>query len=95
MKLVLSVDALGDLERLYDFLMEKDPASAARAAGRLSDAMGSLLRFPDRGRACAIKDLRELFVPFGKSAFVLRYAHLRPADEIVIVRIWHGREEKV
>jgi hypothetical protein len=38
--------------------------------------------------------LRELIVPFGRSAFVLRYTLLPEIDEIVIVRIWYGREER-
>jgi hypothetical protein len=33
-----------------------------------------------------------LIVPFGNSAYVLRYAHLPDADEIIVLRVWHGRE---
>jgi hypothetical protein len=39
-----------------------------------------------------VPGVRELIVPFGRSAYVLRYALLPMTDEIVILRIWHGRE---
>jgi plasmid stabilization system protein ParE len=36
---------------------------------------------------------RELFVPFGAGAYVLRYRiH---ADTIVVLRVWHSREERL
>jgi plasmid stabilization system protein ParE len=36
--------------------------------------------------------LRELYIKFGKSAYVIRY---RISDEaIIITRIWHGRQNR-
>jgi len=37
---------------------------------------------------------RELLVPFGRSAYVVRYAHLPARDEILILRVWHGHEAR-
>ena len=37
-------------------------------------------------------DYRQLFVPFGKSAYVLRYRIDEAGDTLVVVRVWHGRE---
>jgi len=35
---------------------------------------------------------RELFIPFGASAYVLRYRiH---DDTLVVIRVWHSREER-
>ena len=50
--------------------------------------------FPDRGRPTGTADVRELIVPFGSSAYVLRYAHAARADEVIVLRIWHGREQR-
>ena len=50
--------------------------------------------FPQRGRPSGIASVRELVVPFGQSSYVLRYAYLANRDEIVILRIWHGREQR-
>jgi hypothetical protein len=42
---------------------------------------------PPKLRACAN-------VSFGQSAYIVRFSHDPQRDEIVIVRIWHGREER-
>ncbi|WP_081374181.1 type II toxin-antitoxin system RelE/ParE family toxin [Rhizobium leguminosarum] len=38
---------------------------------------------------------RQLFVPFGKNAYVLRYRIHEETDTLVVVRVWHGRENRV
>jgi plasmid stabilization system protein ParE len=93
-KLIVSSDAAADLNRLRAFLADKNPDAAQRAAALLMRAMQSLVTFPDRGRPTGIEDVRELIVPFGNSAYVLRYAHLVDADEVIVLRIWHGREQR-
>jgi plasmid stabilization system protein ParE len=49
---------------------------------------------PDSGRPTNVLHVREFIVPFGRSAYVLRYAHLPLAGEVVVLRIWHGRETR-
>lgn len=94
MKLIVSPDAAADLERLRAFPADRNPNAAQRAATSLIRAIQSLDTFPDRGRQTGVADVRELIVPFGSSAYVLRYAHLADADEVVVLRIWHGREQR-
>ena len=94
MKLIVSSEAAADLDRLRAFLADKNPDAAQRAATSLIQAIQSLDMFPDRGRPTGIDDVRELIVPFGNSAYVLRYVHLADTDEIVVLRIWHGREQR-
>jgi plasmid stabilization system protein ParE len=91
-KLVVSSAAQSDLERLHAFLQDKSPAAAQRAVSVLDAAMRSLDSFPQRGHLSGVSGVREPIVPFGRSAYVLRYALLSLSDEIVILRIWHGRE---
>jgi toxin ParE1/3/4 len=91
-KLVVSPDAVADLERLRAFLADKNPAAAQRAVCVLTDAIQSLDVFPDRGRPTQAADVREQIVPFGNSAYVIRYSHLAQSDEVIVLRIWHGRE---
>jgi plasmid stabilization system protein ParE len=93
-KLVVSSAAQADLGRLHAFLGDKNPTAAQRAVTVLDAAMQSLDAFPQRGLPCAVPGVRELIVPFGRSAYLLRYALLPLTDEIVILRIWHGREEQ-
>jgi plasmid stabilization system protein ParE len=75
-KLIVSPDAAADLDRLRSFLADKNPETAQRAAACLVEAIQSLDTFPDRRRLTGIEGVRELIVPFGGSAYVLRYAHM-------------------
>lgn len=51
-----------------------------------------LRSFPFVGRPVSNTPLRETIVPYGKSRCVIRYQV--SDDAIVIVRIWHGRENR-
>ncbi|MFM9850785.1 MAG: type II toxin-antitoxin system RelE/ParE family toxin [Hyphomicrobiaceae bacterium] len=94
MNVVLTPEALADLDRLRAFLVVRNPRAARRAVSALVQSIGSLEIFPDRGQPTRIADVRELIVPFGRSAYVIRYAHTTGSDQVVILRIWHGREER-
>ena len=94
MKLVVSRDAVADINRLRAFLADKNPAAALRAVTTIVAAIQSLDMSSDRGRPTGTVGVRELIVPFGRSAYVLRYSHLQDADEVLILRIWHGREQR-
>jgi plasmid stabilization system protein ParE len=92
-KLIVSPEAAADLQRLRAFLADKSPAAARRAVATISNAVRTLEVFPDRGSPLEA-EMRELIVPFGRSAYIVRYAHLRELDEVVILRVWHGREQR-
>ena len=94
MKLIVSKEALADLVRLRDFLVDRNPSAAQRAAAAIANAIRSLDLFPERGRQSDAGDTRELVVPFGRSAYIVRYAILTEENEIVILRVWHGREQR-
>ncbi len=95
MKLIVSLEAAADLERLRAFVAAKNPAAADRAIAVLTAAVESLAAFPERGRPSSTPNLRDLIVPFGQSAYLVRYAYSAPAEEVVLLRIWHGREARV
>jgi len=92
MRLIWLDQSRDDLERLYDFLLDKDPVAAKRAIQVIREGAKQLLRFPDIGRRMDDDtDRRELIVPFGVGAYVLRYR--RHDDEaVVVLRVWHSRE---
>jgi len=85
--------AVRDVMRLRDFIRTKNPAAARRAAIRIKEAIEILTNNPAAGRP--VEDLlpfRDLFIAFGAGNYVLRY---REDDtRIVVVRIWHSREER-
>jgi plasmid stabilization system protein ParE len=93
-KLIVSPAAAADLERLRAFLVTKNPDAAQRVVVALSRAIQSLDIFPDRGRPSTTLGARELVVPFGRSAYIVRYAHDAVREEVVILRVWHGREAR-
>lgn len=94
MRIVLSAEAVGDFDRLRAFLLEKNPRAAARASAVLADAIDSLMALPERGRVAPLPSHRELVVPFGRSAYIVRYKYRAESRSVLIVRIWHGREER-
>ena len=83
---------MADLDRLQAFLSEKDADAGNRAMVKLSDAIDSLLTFPERGRPSVLTNWRELIVKFGQSAYVVRYVYRAQTDAVHVYRIWHGRE---
>jgi toxin ParE1/3/4 len=93
-KVVPSADAIADLVRLRDFLSSKSPNAARRAGATLETAMASLSEMPRRGRPLVGTEMRELIVRFGASAYVIRYVVDDTRDEVVVLRIWHGREQR-
>ena len=84
--------ALDDIKRLYDFLLDKD-STAGRAARAIRAGADRLLDSPEIGRPLADgTGRRELVIPFGAGAYVLRYRiH---DDTVVVIRVWHGREAR-
>lgn len=55
-------------------------------------AIRSLGQMADRGRKHAASDARELVVPFGRDAYILRY-RVEP-DRVIVARVFHLREDR-
>jgi len=84
--------AVEDLVRLREFLGNKNPGAAARAALRLREAAAVLRDRPELGRPVEDEEFRDLVAPFGGGAYVLRYRI--DEDAVVVVRVWHNKEER-
>lgn len=95
MNLVFLPEALTDIDRLYDFLIAKNPIAAQKAMLAIDEGISLLLENPRLGIEMDHNAaVRQLFVPFGKSAYVLRYRIDGSRDTLVVVRVWHGREQR-
>ena len=91
-KIIWLPEALDDIERMYDFLVEKNPAAARNAVLCIKAAAHQLRNFPEIGRRMdEDTDRREVFAAFGAGAYVIRY-RLSAASEVVVIRVWHSRE---
>lgn len=87
-------EALDDVERLHAFLCEKSPDAATRAAQAILDGARLLQLTSDIGRPMDDgTGRREWFIPFGAGSFVLRYMRERD-DTLVIIRVWHSKEDR-
>jgi plasmid stabilization system protein ParE len=89
-----TVEAQADLERLYAFLLEKDPAAARRALAAIGRGI-RLLRFSPYSCRKVAMDLprhRELLIPFGSSGYVV-LIEIEPPRTITILAARHQRED--
>jgi plasmid stabilization system protein ParE len=92
--IVFSSDAIVDIKRLRTFLDEINPGAARRAMAAIMMAVERLLEFPDLGMTTADADIRQIVVRFGASGYIVRYAILAETGDILVTRVWHGREAR-
>ena len=92
--ILLSPDAVEDIERLRSFLHQNNPDAARRALALIWAAIDRLQEFPDLGMSTEDADIRQIVIRFGASGYIVRYALLREDGDILITRIWHGREAR-
>lgn len=90
-EIVYSDRALQDLDRLTDFLLDADPASAPKTAALITEAVQVLANHPFIGRA-AEEGMRELLISRGHSGYVALYNYEEPDDAVLILSIRPQRE---
>lgn len=90
-KIIWSLSAKQDIERLYHFLHTNNPRRAAYIRTELIKAPRILQEHPRIGQKIeqiVMNDVRRLIV----EEYEIRY-EVTP-DRIHILRIWHGREDR-
>ena len=93
-ELVWLRSAVRDVARLREFIQDKNPPAAQRAASRIKEAVQILRENPEAGKP--VEDLvafRDLVIPFGNGNYVLRYRE--EVNRVVIVRVRHNKEERL
>jgi toxin ParE1/3/4 len=40
-------------------------------------------------------EIRQLVIRFGASGYILRYSILSETGDILVTRVWHGRETRI
>jgi len=93
----LTRGAREDLERLYGFILERDPADldlAQRAVEAIEAATKALERFPFACRKAHMGTpfQRELIIPFGAEGYVALF-EIEDAHTVTIVAVRHQRED--
>ena len=90
--LVWSSTARYDLMRLREFIQSENPRSAKRSSEKIIKATKLILDNPAIGTRLEGREDRELYTPFGKNGYILRYQIID--QKIVILKIWHTREDR-
>lgn len=91
-QLIWSEPALQDVQRLYRFLVPKNPDAARRAVKALRQGVSILRQQPSLGRTIddMPEEFREWLIDFGDSGYVLRYR--LTSDAVVVLAVRHQRE---
>jgi plasmid stabilization system protein ParE len=88
-KVLISDDALRDLERIVAYIAPHNPVAAERIGNQLIDAALSLRKLPARGRIVPEFERPELHEIIFRSYRVIY--RLNEVEKFVeIVRFWHG-----
>lgn len=90
-QVVFSPEALADLERLTEFLIEKSPEAAVDTLGLVLDATRILASHPMVGRRVE-GEMRELVISRGVSGYLGLYAFDPARDVVRVLRLRHQRE---
>ena len=91
-RLIWSPAALRDVQRLYRFLADKNPAAATRAVRVIREGMEIVADHPASGRPVEDMDpaFREWIIAFGESGYVVLYR--LQGDNALILAVRHQRE---
>ena len=90
-RLIYGRQALTDLERVTDFLLDTDPAAAVETVDLIVEAVEILARHPLVGRPVE-HGLRELVISRGATGYVGLYAFEEASDTVLILALRHQRE---
>lgn len=92
LELIWTPEALRDVQRLYRFLSDKNPAAASRAVGAIRQTMNLVAAQPGIGRSVdkMEPEFREWLIPFGDSGYVALYRF--DGARAVVLAIRHQRE---
>lgn len=82
---------MGDLERLFDFIAEEDPARARKQVLSVRRALELLADHPLLGRE-AEDGRRELILSRGRHGYIAKYRWLPTEDVVLILAVRHQRE---
>jgi plasmid stabilization system protein ParE len=91
----LTREALDDLLRLQEFLLERDGATAELALEAIEYAFGLLQTSPFSCRKAWPGDrplLRELVIPFGSAGYVA-LSEIEDSTHVSVLAVRHQREE--
>ena len=92
-RLIITEGAAQGLEHCRQFLVEKGPQVARRAAQAIERQLARLEEGPEVGCPFPqLPELRELIIEFGDSGYVALYRHERAGDAVYVLAFRHQKE---
>lgn len=88
---VYSARSLGNIERAFGFLRDKNPGAALDAVVAIQSAVDMLVAHPLIGRRVE-GEIRELVISYGQGGYVALYRFVVSRDEVRILAIRHQKE---
>ena len=91
-RLIWSPSAVGDVQRIYRFLAEKNVGAAQRVVKIIRSGVQIIAQHPEVGRPADEMDpeYREWMIGFGNSGYVVLYRY--DGENAVIVAVRHQKE---
>lgn len=80
--------ALRDMQHLYDYIADDNPAAARRMVSRIREAASHLRRSPQMGKQGRVEDTRELVIAGTPYIVVYRLE----AEQLQITTVIHGAQ---
>lgn len=91
--IIFSDGAEADLEKIFEFNAERDPASASEHVEIIRSAISILKAHPEIGRRTHVRStMRELIISTGTTGYVALYEYF-PMDDLVVVHAVRHRRE--
>lgn len=90
-QIIYSAQALADLDRLTNFLLQNDPAAALETADLIIEAVKVLENHPLIGQE-TYEELRELVISRGKSGYLALYSFEASQNVVLVLSVRHQHE---
>ena len=92
-QVVVTPNAWRGMERCRQFLVDRNPLAARRAAEEFKRQLRALETHPEIGRPHNdMPELRELLIPFGNAGYVALYRYLPGEDAVYLLAFRHQKE---
>ncbi|MCF8477961.1 MAG: type II toxin-antitoxin system RelE/ParE family toxin [Pseudolabrys sp.] len=92
MKLVFDEKALADLEGIYNWIAQNNPAAARAVVERLFESTEHMATFPQMGHAGRDEGTFEWVVP--RLPYIVIYEIHAERDEVIVVAVVHGAMDR-
>jgi toxin ParE1/3/4 len=87
----LAPEVGGDLDRIFDHLVQHDPEGAASRVAEIVDAISVLETNPRIGRTAA-RNKRELVIGRGSHGYIALYRYVAEVDTVLVLALRSQRE---